>query len=73
VTSNSTGKVYWYNKTTGKSTWEPPPGSIFSSAQTSDRGEEYGLPSRPTNFEPVSDSEGAVVPYEFAKPARGGR
>ena len=30
VTSNSTGKVYWYNKMTGKSTWEPPPGSVYA-------------------------------------------
>ena len=75
VTSNSTGKVYWYNKTTGKSTWEPPPGSLFSSAEGNDRGsgEDDGLPTQPTNFDPVSDSEGAVVPYEFSKPSRGGR
>jgi len=75
VTSNSTGKVYWYNKSTGKSTWEPPPGSLFSSAEGNDRGsgENDGLPTQPTNLDPVSDSEGAVVPYEFSKPSRGGR
>ena len=32
VTSSTTGKVYWYNKISGKSTWEPPPGSIYFSA-----------------------------------------
>ena len=38
VTSNSTGKVYWYNKMTGKSTWEPPPGSVYAKDHDTLRG-----------------------------------
>ncbi len=36
VTSSTTGKVYWYNKISGKSTWEPPPGSVYFSATGSE-------------------------------------
>jgi hypothetical protein len=68
--------VYWYNKSTGKSTWEPPPGSIYASstpkAEFELRSVDDGLPPRPTNEDPVSDSEGTVVPYLFSKPAAGG-
>ena len=69
VTSNSTGKVYWYNKMTGKSTWQPPPGSILSqdSLQEGD-----GLPAQPAGGKHVMDAEGTPVPYAFAKPVPNG-
>ena len=76
VTSNSTGKVYWYNKVTGKSTWQPPPGSMFAqdsaAAAAAEEEEGDGLPARSRGGKPVADAEGSAVPYMFAKPTPNG-
>ena len=45
ITSKSTGKVYWYHKQTGKSTWDPPPGSIYATNGGSEEDGD-GLPAR---------------------------
>jgi hypothetical protein len=71
ITSKSTGKVYWYHKQTGKSTWDPPPGSIYATNGGSEEDGD-GLPARSSVVDPVCDSEGNVVPYAFTKPAPGG-
>ena len=44
ITSKSTEKAYWYNKQTGESTWDPPPGIIYATNGESEEDGD-GLPA----------------------------